>query len=62
MNGMRETTRLTDFEAGIDALDLGTADINRIKETGNSVMLWIGEDNDQIIISGIDSFDQLIFA
>lgn len=61
-NGARETTRISDYEVGVDVIDLGDAEIGQVRETANSVMLWVGEDNDQIIFSGLESFDDLIFA
>ncbi|WP_168184083.1 LamG-like jellyroll fold domain-containing protein [Pseudoruegeria sp. SK021] len=61
-NGARDMARITDFEAGLDQIDLGDAAINRVQETSHSVMLWVGDDNDQIIVTGIDNFDDLIFV
>ncbi|WP_168201394.1 LamG-like jellyroll fold domain-containing protein [Qingshengfaniella alkalisoli] len=60
-NGMRETTRIADFDASIDSLDLCGAEITRVQETGASTMLWIGEDQDQLILAGVTDFDELAF-
>lgn len=61
-NGMRETTRITDFEAGVDVLDLEGADIQRVQETSASVHLWVGPDMDHLILSGVTEFDDLTFV
>ncbi|MFT3688406.1 hypothetical protein [Paenirhodobacter sp.] len=61
-NGLRETTRITDFTPGEDRLDLGGAAINKSMVAGGSLLLWVGEDNDQIQLAGVSSLDGLAFV
>ncbi|MCA0941806.1 hypothetical protein LCM08_24990 [Salipiger pacificus] len=61
-DGTHGTTRIWDFEAGVDTLDLGDAEINRVQESKVAVHLWVGEDNDHIILTGATSFDDLAFV
>ncbi|WP_295043096.1 metallophosphoesterase [uncultured Paracoccus sp.] len=61
-NGQRETTRITDYQAGIDKLDLNGAEVVRITEGARAVTLWLGADRDQLVIDGITDADALIYA
>lgn len=61
-NGMRETTRITDYHAGEDRIDLGGAEIVKVQASAASVLLWVGEDRDQILLSGVTAFDDLAFV
>lgn len=61
-NGQRETDRIADYQTGIDRIDLGGAEIHQIRETAAGVTLWIGADLDQLVIAGVESFDDLSFA
>ena len=61
-NGMRETTRITDYHAGEDRIDLGGAEIVKFQASAASVLLWVGEDRDQILLSGVTAFDDLAFV
>jgi len=61
-NGVRETDRIADFDAGLDRIDLGGAEVQDYRETGHAVYLWIGEDRDQVIVQGVDHFDDISFA
>lgn len=61
-DGIRGTTRISDFEVGTDHLDLGGAEIVKSRVTGTSLTLWVGEDQDQIVLTGVTSFDDLLLA
>ncbi len=61
-NGVRETTRITDFHVGEDRLDLGGAQIVQSQVSGGSTLLWVGADRDQIVLTGVTSLDDLTFA
>lgn len=61
-DGTRQTTRITDYAAGQDALDLGGAEIVKSRVAGGTLTLWVGEDQDQIILNGLTGIDDLTFA
>lgn len=61
-NGVRETTRITDYQVGVDRLDLGGAEIEDFRVAGHNLTLWVGEDRDQIVLAGVTAVDDLIFA
>lgn len=61
-NGVRETTRITDFTLGEDSLDLGGAAVNKTMVSGGALLLWIGADNDQVQLAGITALDDLAFV
>ena len=61
-NGTRESHRIADDEAGVDAIDLGGFEIVRHRETANSVVLWAGPDSDTIAVQGVHDFGCLTFV
>jgi alpha-tubulin suppressor-like RCC1 family protein len=61
-NGLRETDTILDFEAGIDAIDLGGAAVLSIRETAAAVLLTVGADADLIIVRGVSDADDILFV
>lgn len=61
-NGVRETDRITDYQVGVDRIDLGGALVSKVVESASSVLLWIGADQDQLQIAGVSQFDDILFA
>lgn len=61
-NGIRETTRITDFTLGEDSLDLGGAEIAQSRLVNGSLQLSVGADGNQILLAGITSLDDLAFV
>ena len=61
-DGMRQTTRIADFAPGEDMLDLGGAEVVRSRVTGGSLSLWVGEDQDQIVLNGVSGLHDLAFV
>lgn len=58
-NGVRETRYVTDFEPGIDRIDLGGATVHAHQLYGDRVVLHVGADRDVITVSGATSIEQL---
>ena len=54
-NGRRESTYITDFDASNDTLDIG-GDPNNVLTIGNRTFIFAGEDNDLIVLMGVDDF------
>lgn len=62
-NGIRDTVTVTDFEVGVDTLDLGDATVARHVMAGGSTYLFLaGGDMDTVILTGVTAADDLIFA
>lgn len=53
--GLRQTDTVTDFRPG-DLLDLGGAGIPRELHSGGSTRLFLGADNDVIVLTGLADF------
>ncbi|NBB84479.1 MAG: hypothetical protein GVY28_13890 [Alphaproteobacteria bacterium] len=61
-NGAREFSQIRDFDPAVDAIDLGGADVARVRETPAFVALSLKGDGDAILIRGADSVDDIQFA
>lgn len=60
-NGRRETDVITDYQVGLDALDLGEAEIADFREYNGKVRLELEGDGDVIWVFGADSIDEITF-
>jgi Ca2+-binding RTX toxin-like protein len=61
-NGRQERHRLTDFETGVDAIDLGGFEIEQIHSRSDSVVLWVGPDLDRIAVEGVTEISLIDFV
>lgn len=60
-NGRREMKQVLDYDADAgDVILLGGAEIHSIRENAASVMLTVGDDFDQIVFRGVNSFASLV--
>lgn len=60
-DGIRQTNYVTDYEIGVDVIDIGGAQINIERTLGERLLLSVGPDNDTLMIIGLSSSDQLEF-
>ncbi len=58
-NGTRERDFITDYEVGLDEIDLGGADIAAIREAGRHVRITLDGDGDDIVVRFVDEADDL---
>ncbi len=60
-NGSRETDWLLDFTPGLDAIDLGGAEIDRAFDLGETVLLRLAGDGDLVVVVGAGSLEEIDF-
>lgn len=61
-DGARGTAHLRDFDTTVDVLHLAELELLDHRTTSRSTTLWVGEDRDMIVLHGVTSFDDIVFA
>lgn len=54
-NGVQESRQISDYQPGVDMIDLGGASVVQYRENGNTVVLYVGDDLDVIRVVGARS-------
>lgn len=57
--GEKDKLKIVDFDVTEDTLDIGSAQIVDINESGNHVRLTLAGDKDTIMLKGVDDFDMV---
>ncbi|MDK1492499.1 GH32 C-terminal domain-containing protein [Sinorhizobium sp. 7-81] len=60
-DGHRDRTVVGDFKVGIDAIDLGDAEVVHHKSLFGSLVLTLDGDADQIVLTGVTRYDDSLF-
>ncbi|WP_425277230.1 calcium-binding protein [Sinorhizobium fredii] len=60
-DGHRDRTVIGDFKTGIDAIDLGEAEVVSQKSLLGSLVLTLDGDGDQIVLTGVARYDDSLF-
>ena len=58
-NGIQELDIIQDHDVLEDLIDLGGETVSRHVETDSSVVLWVGADEDIVVVNGATSFENL---
>ncbi|WP_026617525.1 GH32 C-terminal domain-containing protein [Ensifer aridi] len=61
-DGHRDRTVIGDFKTGIDAIDLGEAEVVSHKSLFGSLVLTLDGDGDQIVLTGVARYDDSLFV
>ncbi|MCR9098263.1 MAG: ExeM/NucH family extracellular endonuclease [bacterium] len=61
-NGNRDRLVIDDFDVDMDVLDLDGTGIAKVRDTGDHVRLILDGDRDVIVLRGVESAEDIIFA
>lgn len=61
-NGLRQTLTITDYEIGLDRIDVGAATVARYVERASGVTLMLEGDMDAVTVRGVSHYDDLLFV
>ncbi len=61
-NGVREIDIIKDYESWPDAINLGGYEIAEYQEMSDAVLLWVGPDEDLIMVTGVRDLDRIVFV